>query len=241
LTICGNFHTVASVIGSSVVYSGCALAVVALAVHSVVLAAAGGVLAVVGLLLPAPVLSAGSACLLDSVLPRYEFHERHSVTIRASAGDVMTAVRCVSADEIQLLRGLMWARSLGRSRLLGPRGSQPVIDAMVHSGFLSLAESEREVVFGAVGRFWSTGIVPVATAADYHAFAAAGCVKAATNFLIADESNGWCRLTTETRIAGIDATARRRFAAYWRLIYPGSALIRRMWLRAVARRAERTR
>jgi hypothetical protein len=241
LTIGGDFHTVAGVIGSSVVYSGFVLAVVALAVHSVVLAAAGGVLALVGLLLPAPARLADATCLLDSALPRYEFHERHSVRIRASVADVMRAVRSVSADEIQLLRGLMWVRSLGRSRLVGPRGAQPVIDAMVHSGFLSLAKSEREVVFGAAGRFWSTGIVPVATAADYHAFAAAGCVKAATNFLIADESNGWCRLTTETRIAGIDATARRKFAVYWRLIYPGSALIRRMWLHAVARRAEGTR
>ena len=31
--------------------------------------------------------------------------------------------------------------------------------------------------------------------------------------------------------------ARRRFAAYWRVIYPGSAIIRRMWLRAIERRA----
>jgi hypothetical protein len=33
-----------------------------------------------------------------------------------------------------------------------------------------------------------------------------------------------------------DASARRRFAIYWRLIYPGSALIRRMWLRAIEKR-----
>jgi hypothetical protein len=35
-----------------------------------------------------------------------------------------------------------------------------------------------------------------------------------------------------------DTAARQRFAAYWRVIYPGSALIRRMWLRAIARRTE---
>jgi len=34
-------------------------------------------------------------------------------------------------------------------------------------------------------------------------------------------------------------SARRRFAAYWRVIYPGSAIVRRMWLRAIARRAVR--
>jgi hypothetical protein len=35
-----------------------------------------------------------------------------------------------------------------------------------------------------------------------------------------------------------DASTRRPFALDWRVIYPGSALIRRMWLRAIARRAE---
>jgi hypothetical protein len=38
--------------------------------------------------------------------------------------------------------------------------------------------------------------------------------------------------------AETDRAYRRVFAAYWRVIYPGSALIRRMWLRAVKRRAE---
>jgi len=41
------------------------------------------------------------------------------------------------------------------------------------------------------------------------------------------------------RDPGFSPTAprRRRFAAYWRLIYPGSALIRRSWLRAIRQRA----
>jgi len=34
------------------------------------------------------------------------------------------------------------------------------------------------------------------------------------------------------------AQATRTFAAYWRMIYPGSALIRVMWLRAIRLRAE---
>jgi len=38
-------------------------------------------------------------------------------------------------------------------------------------------------------------------------------------------------------IAGTDA-ARRSFAVYWRIIHPGSDIIRRMWLRAVKLRAE---
>jgi hypothetical protein len=46
-------------------------------------------------------------------------------------------------------------------------------------------------------------------------------------------------ITTETRVAATDDGARRSFKRYWRLIAPGSALIRVVWLRAIRRRAER--
>jgi hypothetical protein len=54
-----------------------------------------------------------------------------------------------------------------------------------------------------------------------------------------DKTEAPCTLlTTETRVYATDASSRRRFARYWRVIYPGSSLIRRMWLRAVEKRAE---
>jgi hypothetical protein len=59
------------------------------------------------------------------------------------------------------------------------------------------------------------------------------------NFHLEDEDRG-TRLVTETRVRATDAAAERRFAAYWRLIYPGSAFIRRMWLDAIRRKAEST-
>lgn len=58
------------------------------------------------------------------------------------------------------------------------------------------------------------------------------------NFFVTDAGDGASRVVTETRILATDAAARRRFGLYWRVIYPGSALIRVMWLRAVKRRAE---
>src|SRR5262249_31840040 len=44
---------------------------------------------------------------------------------------------------------------------------------------------------------------------------------------------------TEPRVYATDSATRRAFARYWRVIYLGSSLIRRMWLRAVRKRAER--
>jgi hypothetical protein len=45
-------------------------------------------------------------------------------------------------------------------------------------------------------------------------------------------------LSTETRVSAADPSARRRFRLYWLAIRPFSGLIRRVWLRAIKRRAE---
>ena len=58
------------------------------------------------------------------------------------------------------------------------------------------------------------------------------------HFVVHEEGDGVVLLTTETRVFATDPSARRRFAVYWRVIYPGSALIRRSWLDAIKRRAE---
>jgi hypothetical protein len=76
------------------------------------------------------------------------------------------------------------------------------------------------------------------TAGDFKELRAAGFAVAAINFRIQDEIGGFSLLTTETRACATDVSARRKFAAYWRVIYPGSALIRVMWLRAIRHRAE---
>ena len=64
--------------------------------------------------------------------------------------------------------------------------------------------------------------------------------KAAWNLHIDAKAQGWCRLSTETRVLGTDSTAKRKFRAYWSVVYPGSAYIRRVLLKAIKRRAERS-
>jgi len=65
-----------------------------------------------------------------------------------------------------------------------------------------------------------------------------GNAVATINFRVRDEGNGTCTVTTETRVFATDDAARRRFARYWRVIYPGSSLLRYTWLRAIRARAE---
>jgi hypothetical protein len=58
------------------------------------------------------------------------------------------------------------------------------------------------------------------------------------NFRIEPRGADACILFTETRVYATDSATRRTFKVYWRTIYPGSALIRLSWLRAIKRRAE---
>jgi hypothetical protein len=203
----------------------------------------GLVVAAAGAALPAPLLALpGERALLDEFVPACQFREVHEIRIRAPAEAVFRAVQAVTAREIRFFRLLTWLRAprLTRTRenILAPPADRPLLDVALHSGFLMLAEDPpRELVFGTLlcGRL-PRGSRPKPR--DFAEFDRPGFCKAAMNFRLRDEGGGWVRLTTETRVFALDASARTRFAAYWRVISPGSAFIRRMWLDAVKRRAE---
>ncbi|MFY9562276.1 MAG: hypothetical protein WAQ52_18750 [Terriglobales bacterium] len=180
---------------------------------------------------------------LDRFVPVYQFHELHSTRIAASKEKVYAAIKSVTADEISLFRTLTWIRRGGRpgpESVLNAPEHQPLLDVATKTSFLLLAEEpNHEIVLGqavVVPRGWRPSRRP--TPEDFKALHEPGFALAAMNFLVEDAGPGACTVTTETRIYATDTPARHRFAAYWRVIYPGSALIRRMWLRAIARRAE---
>jgi hypothetical protein len=180
--------------------------------------------------------------VLDDFLPSYDVHEVHSVGTSASPAAVMDAIRALTPLEVPLLVGLMAIRSVPavlRGRRLSMRGR--LLDGFRRGGFVDLHEAPDELVFGGIGRFWQpTGGLHRIDPADFRDFAEPGFAKAAFNFQV-ERVDGRTILRTETRIATTDAHARRRFGRYWRVIHPGSALIRISWLRAIRRRAERNR
>jgi len=172
--------------------------------------------------------------LLDDALPQADFSERHAVALEAQPAAALAAARALTVREVPTIRWLMALRSLGRSPLSADR---PVLDGFVAMRFVTFAEAEDELVVVAVGRFWRLdGGLRRIDAADFAAFDEPGWAKVAFNF----RAEGG-RLSTETRIRATDPDSRRKFGRYWRLVMPGSALIRRDWLRAARRRAERLR
>jgi hypothetical protein len=181
--------------------------------------------------------------LLDQLMPAFEHNEVHDLWLDASPPEVCRALADLTGREIRLLLPLMALRKL--PALLAGRATRgdrdlPVLEGLERAGFIRLAEEPgREIVFGVVGRFWKLiGNAPLDTVRDregFTSFEEPGYAKAAMNFLAHAEGRG-TRLITETRITTTDDVAARKFRRYWRVVRPGSGLIRRSWLAAVRRR-----
>jgi hypothetical protein len=178
--------------------------------------------------------------MLDELLPHYDVNETHSISTSAAPAAVMDAIGALTPGEVPVLVVLMAIRSvpaLLQRRRLPVRG--PLLDGFRKGGFVQLSETPDELVLGAVGRFWQpSGGLRRIEAAEFAGFVEPGWAKAAFNLQV-ERVGARTVLSTETRIATTDERARRSFARYWRVIHPGSALIRIAWLRAIRRRAER--
>ncbi|HET9455616.1 MAG TPA: hypothetical protein VFO66_15130 [Gemmatimonadaceae bacterium] len=180
---------------------------------------------------------------LDAIMPRYLFRERHVITVAATPLGVDRAVRTVTADEIHFYRALTWLRRLGRrgpeSLLDAPR-EVPMLALATRTGFqLLVDEPGREMVLGAAGPVSSVARAAARSGAPRPFVASAdGYMSIAMNFHVTPDGRGGSVLSTETRVYAPDASTRRRLTTYWRVIYPGSTLIRRVWLAAIQRRAE---
>ncbi len=190
--------------------------------------------------------STGSKHRLDDFLPQYQFAEYHEARTRAPLARVQEAVRQVSLADMPAAVVLLRLRALASGHLSAPPVEPtPLLEVQQGSGagFLPLDVSNTgEMVFGMVGRPWVDEPPPqVHTANEFRAFVSPGHVRVAFDFRVVDEGAGVVRVSTETRILGNDPEARRVFARYWRLVYPGSAIIRRVWLDAILTRAERPR
>jgi hypothetical protein len=206
---------------------------------------AGLLLVVVGLVLPAKeILVAEPRRRIDEFMPVYQFSEFHETRVLASREEAYRAIWKVTAGEIFLFRTLITIRRFGRSgpeSILNPSEHLPILEVATRTTFVVLADDPgSEILVGTAvvtPRGWhrTHRLKPE----DFKRLRTRGFALATMNFRLEDAGPGACRVTTETRVYATDAWSKRRFASYWRVIYPGSALIRRMWLQAIRDRVER--
>lgn len=209
-----------------------------------VIAGLGLALIAVGLTFPAPERRvARSITRLDEFAPAWQFSELHTIHVRASPDRVFQSIKDVAVEEIQFFRTLTWIRRLGRAgpeSILNAPERRPILDVALRGGFVGLAdEPPRELVVGTIVMAPpSTRRAQIRMPDIFRKPDRPGLALAVMNFLVKPDGRGGTDLSTETRVYATSCDARRRFAVYWRVIYPGSAIIRRMWLRAIRARAE---
>ncbi len=185
------------------------------------------------------------ASLLDEFSPSYHVNEVHRTQISAPPERAYAAITSVAADEIALFNAFTWIRRFGRpgpESILNAPAQQPLLDVATRTTFLRLADvPPREVVVGTivlVSRREDIAHARALSSAEYRDLSDPGFVKATMSFRVEPNESG-SLVTTETRVFGTDDAVMRRFLPYWRVILPGSAILRVTWLQAIRRRAER--
>ena len=175
---------------------------------------------------------------LDEWMPVWQFAESHDIHIDAPPERVFDAIMNVHANEITLFKTLTTIRRGFRKtpeNILNA-GDRPLLDVATRSGFIYLTkDAPREVVVG-------TAVVHrdrrAITTASFTQPLPPGFALATMNFIVIPDARGGSNVSTETRVYANDARSQRAFNLYWKIIHPGSDIIRRMWLRAIKRRAE---
>ena len=209
-----------------------------------IVAAAGALMMAVALALPVREKRASvRLAKIDEWMPVWQFDERHDIDIAAPPDRVYAALHAVSANEIALFKTLTAIRRGFRKAdegILNAPDDKPLLDVATSAGFIWLSdEAPREMVVGTVV------VAPPGMRRERHQLTPdvfrktlpPGFALATMNFVVTPNGNG-SHVTTETRVYANDARSQRLFARYWRVIHPGSDIIRRMWLRAAKRRAE---
>lgn len=180
---------------------------------------------------------------IDDWMPRWQVGERHTIHMAATPERVFSAIHAVRADEIFLFRTLIAIRRCGQTgpeSIMNPPEEKPLLDVATQTTFLLLEEEPaRELVVGTViaaprAERASGRLTPEL----FRKTLRPGVVLATMNFQVAADEQGGSSVSTETRIFANAPFALRQFAVYWRIIHPGSDIIRRTWLRAIKQRAE---
>jgi hypothetical protein len=171
--------------------------------------------------------------LIDRFMPTFDVSEHHERRVDGASATVFDVARHIDLSRSPLTTVLLAIRRIPQFLT---RTAFPVqqfdLDSMVDYGFVVLAEEPgEEIVLGAIGTFWKpTGGMRPTVADEFIDFAEPGFAKATMNLRVQPFGAASSLVITETRVLCTDASSRRKFKTYWRLIGPFSAFIRTQML-----------
>lgn len=204
---------------------------------------------------PASAPPSRTALRIDDVMPRFDVNVVQHIVVNAGPRETYQAVLDADLMDNRLTHLMVVARDLpnrlrpkpptaGGTRS-APRGKQRpsfrMRDAAERGpGWVALRDEPGvELLAGLNGRFWRRdyGVVDVRPE-EFASFDRPGYAKTVAGFSLHPHGEGRTLLTYESRTVTTDDAARRRFAAYWRVLRPFVRLMLRGALVSMKRHAE---
>lgn len=175
--------------------------------------------------------------LIDRFLPAFDTTVVEHTVVEADVATTWSALRRLDLMEVHtpLMDAAFLARDLPArvaawaARARAPAQSPPALTLFGEGpgleGWLRLGDvDEREVVVGAVGRFWKPEIewydVSAMTPEQFAAFGEVGWGRIAANISLLPYGETRTLASYEARTATPDPDSARRFARYWALVRP---------------------
>lgn len=193
---------------------------------------------------------AGRATLLDRLLPTWDATRIERRVIEGPVDVVYSeAIHVDFLDAVRhhrLVKALFALRA-GAERVVSalrfrkhesppPPTALRLIDLPRTGSWVHLGENPPgEIVFGAIGRFWSgeTRWAPI-DAQQFPAFDMPGFARIGCNLVVRGLSPGRTQITYEARTASTSAEARRAFRRYWFAVSPFVGIVMRATLAEIA-------
>ncbi len=184
--------------------------------------------------------------LLAKLMPAYSLREADHVAVSATPERAWPAARGFDAARIPFVRALFEMRIVPERIAALARGRpQPSVSSVgvasversAEPGFQVLGEDPgKEIVVGAIGRFWQPKIEWKAVAPEaFRDFAEPGWGRVAWCVRVDPRESGGSFITFEVRVGATDAVSFERFRPYWALIGRFSRAIRRSVLQRTAK------
>jgi len=202
----------------------------------------GGLLTVTAALLwPVTITRAQTGQVIDELAPEYTFNEYHERIINASPETIKATFCNTGVGDIPIVHLLLKIRGIADEKVPSDIASNTTAD----NGILRtpdfdwfVVDSVECITYMLINASGKTPPPVLPTLEAFNVFNEPGFIKTTVNFRFVPLANGQTLVSTETRNYSQISSDNQRFARYWRIIYPGSALIRRVWLDTLAKKAE---
>jgi len=179
--------------------------------------------------------------LIQKYLPNFEYKEHITTSVPVPPSEAYQTLRSFDFSRSWLIRAIFTTREFlyGIFRKPNKTTNSSVFGSLLESalrlGWSVLEEvPNKELVMGAVTQPWEAKVTfQGLSAPDFITFSKPGFAKIAWNIAVQEINPGLTELSSETRVALTDPTARRKFRYYWFMFSPGIRLIRWVAIRMI--------